>query len=114
MVRVRIQLRKVRPATSGNILSFDDITRDPERHRVERGPSELKPGPTKFRLLVALMEKTGRVFSRDQLPDRVWGRDIYVDNRTVDVHVARLRKALTAPGGDDPIRTVRGAGYSMG
>ncbi|MGY9037103.1 MAG: phosphate regulon transcriptional regulator PhoB, partial [Rhodobacterales bacterium] len=110
MARVRTQLRRVRPASSGAALSYADITLDPERHRVNRAAHELKLGPTEYRLLVTLLERPGRVFSRDQLLDHVWGRDIYVDTRTVDVHIARLRKALTSHGGDDPIRTVRGAG----
>lgn len=114
MARVRTQLRRVRPAATGGQLSFGDITLDPERHRVNRARNELKLGPTEYRLLVTLLERPGRVFSRDQLLDHVWGRDIYVDTRTVDVHIARLRKALTLHGGDDPIRTVRGAGYALG
>ncbi len=114
MARVRNQLRRSRPAASGAELTFDDIRLDPERHRVNRAEKELKLGPTEYRLLVTLMEKPGRVFSRDQLLDLVWGRDIYVDTRTVDVHIARLRKALTVHGGQDPIRTVRGAGYALG
>ena len=71
-------------------------------------------GPTEFRLLSTLMEKPGRVWTREQLLDRVWGRDIYVDTRTIDVHVGRLRKALMANGGDNPVRTVRGTGYALG
>ncbi|KKN34786.1 hypothetical protein LCGC14_0790080 [marine sediment metagenome] len=114
MARVRTQLRRVRPASAGAALSFGDITLDTERHRVNRAENELKLGPTEYRLLVTLLERPGRVFSRDQLLDHVWGRDIYVDTRTVDVHIARLRKALTVHGGDDPIRTVRGAGYALG
>ena len=114
MARVRTQLRRVRPASSGAALSYADITLDTERHRVNRSANELKLGPTEYRLLVTLLERPGRVFSRDQLLDHVWGRDIYVDTRTVDVHIARLRKALTSHGGDDPIRTVRGAGYALG
>ena len=114
MARVRTQLRRSRPAASGELLIYQDITLDAERHRVTRGDQELKLGPTEYRLLVTLLEKPGRVFSRDQLLDLVWGRDIYVDTRTVDVHIARLRKALTQHGGDDLIRTVRGAGYSLG
>ena len=110
MARVRTQLRRVRPASAGAALSFGDITLDTERHRVNRAENELKLGPTEYRLLVTLLERPGRVFSRDQLLDHVWGRDIYVDTRTV----ARLRKALTIYGGDDPIRTVRGAGYALG
>lgn len=114
MARVRTQLRRTRPAASGAALNFDDINLDPETHRVNRAAQELKLGPTEYRLLVTLLERPGRVFSRDQLLDHVWGRDIYVDTRTVDVHIARLRKALTANGGSDPIRTVRGAGYALG
>ena len=114
MARVRSQLRRVRPTTVGQVLAFDDILLDAETHRVSRDGSALKLGPTEFRLLSTFMEKPGRVWSRDQLLDRVWGRDIYVDTRTVDVHVGRLRKALTATGGSDPVRTVRGAGYALG
>ena len=114
MARVRTQLRRTRPAAAGALLSFDDIQLDPERHRVSRAGNELKLGPTEYRLLTTLLEKPGRVFSRDQLLDHVWGRDIYVNTRTVDVHIARLRKALTRGRGGDPIRTVRGAGYALG
>ncbi len=114
MARVRTQLRRVRPATTGSALNYDDINLDPETHRVNRAAQELKLGPTEYRLLVTLLERPGRVFSRDQLLDHVWGRDIFVDTRTVDVHIARLRKALTVHGGSDPIRTVRGAGYALG
>ncbi len=114
LARVRSQLRRVRPSTVGQILAFEDITLDSDSHRVARGEQPVKLGPTEFRLLSTLMEKPGRVWSRDQLLDRVWGRDIYVDTRTVDVHVGRLRKALTVHGGSDPVRTVRGAGYSLG
>ncbi len=114
MARVRAQLRRVRPSTVGQLLTYDDIVLDAETHRVTRGDASLKLGPTEFRLLTTLMEKPGRVWSRDMLLDRVWGRDIYVDTRTVDVHVGRLRKALTQNGGDDPVRTVRGAGYALG
>ncbi|MDW3221420.1 MAG: phosphate regulon transcriptional regulator PhoB [Paracoccaceae bacterium] len=114
MARVRSQLRRVRPAASGERLEYEDILLDSITHRVNRGNSELKLGPTEFRLLSTFMEKPGRVFSREQLLDRVWGRDIYVDTRTVDVHIGRLRKALTQFGGSDPLRTVRGAGYALG
>jgi two-component system phosphate regulon response regulator PhoB len=114
MARVRTQLRRTRPSTLGEALEFEDITLDPETHRVHRAGSLLKLGPTEFRLLTTFMEKPGRVWSREQLLDRVWGRDIYVDTRTVDVHVGRLRKALCARGGDDLVRTVRGAGYALG
>jgi two-component system phosphate regulon response regulator PhoB len=114
MARLRAHLRRVRPAQAGEVLEWQDIVLDPETHRVTRSGVALKLGPTEFRLLSCLMERPGRVFSREQLLDRVWGRDIYVDSRTVDVHVGRLRKALMATGGADPLRTVRGAGYSLG
>jgi two-component system phosphate regulon response regulator PhoB len=114
MARVRTQLRRSRPGSAGAALTYQDIVLDTERHRVTRGAQDLKLGPTEYRLLVTLLEKPGRVYSRDQLLDHVWGRDIYVDTRTVDVHIARLRKALTKHGGQDPIRTVRGAGYALG
>ncbi|MDH5528813.1 MAG: phosphate regulon transcriptional regulator PhoB [Paracoccaceae bacterium] len=114
MARVRTQLRRSRPSSIGEVLEYEDITLDPETHRVHRAGTMLKLGPTEFRLLTTFMEKPGRVWSREQLLDRVWGRDIYVDTRTVDVHVGRLRKALCMQGGDDPLRTVRGAGYALG
>ncbi|MEM9845553.1 MAG: phosphate regulon transcriptional regulator PhoB [Pseudomonadota bacterium] len=114
MARVRAQLRRTRPSTVGERLEYEDITLDSETYRVTRGGKNLKLGPTEFRLLSTFMEKPGRVWSRDQLLDRVWGRDIYVDTRTVDVHIGRLRKALCHHGGPDPLRTVRGAGYSLG
>jgi two-component system, OmpR family, phosphate regulon response regulator PhoB len=114
MARVRSQLRRTRPSTVGERLEFGDIVLDAETHRVTRGDRPLKLGPTEFRLLSTFMEKPGRVWSREQLLDRVWGRDIYVDTRTVDVHIGRLRKALTVNGDGDPIRTVRGAGYALG
>lgn len=114
MARARAQLRRVRPSTAGVVLEHEDIRLDPESHRVYRGDKVLKLGPTEFKLLVTLMERPGRVFSREQLLDLVWGRDIYVDTRTVDVHVGRLRKSLMQFGGTDPVRTVRGAGYALG
>ena len=114
MARLRAHLRRTRPSTLGLALDWGDITLDPETHRVLRSGQTLKLGPTEFRLLATFLEKPGRVFSREQLLDRVWGRDIYVDSRTVDVHVGRLRKALCLFGGDDPLRTVRGAGYALG
>lgn len=114
MARARAQLRRVRPSTAGVVLEHEDIRLDPESHRVYRGDKVLKLGPTEFKLLVTLMERPGRVFSREQLLDLVWGRDIYVDTRTVDVHVGRLRKSLMQHGGSDPVRTVRGAGYALG
>ncbi len=114
LARVRSQLRRTRPATVGEVLEFEGITLDAESHKVFRDGRALKLGPTEFRLLSTFMEKPGRVWSREQLLDRVWGRDIYVDTRTVDVHIGRLRKALCQYGGADPVRTVRGAGYALG
>jgi len=114
MARVRTQLRRTRPSSMGEVLEFENITLDPETHRVHRDGNLLKLGPTEFRLLTTFMEKPGRVWSREQLLDRVWGRDIYVDTRTVDVHIGRLRKSLMQYGGEDPLRTVRGAGYALG
>ena len=114
IARLRTQLRRTRAATIGETLHFQDIILDPETHKVFRDEAQLKLGPTEFRLLRTMMEKPGRVWSRDQLLDRVWGRDIYVDTRTVDVHIGRLRKALLKHGGTDPLRTVRGSGYALG
>ncbi len=114
LARVRAQLRRSRPSSVGVVLQYEDIRLDPESHKVFRADSVLKLGPTEFRLLSTFMEKPGRVWSREQLLDRVWGRDIYVDTRTVDVHIGRLRKALCQFGGPDPLRTVRGAGYALG
>ncbi len=114
MARVRTQLRRTRPSTVGMRLEYEDIVLDAETHKVYRNDKPLKLGPTEFRLLSTFMEKPGRVWSREQLLDRVWGRDIYVDTRTVDVHIGRLRKALCQHGGGDPVRTVRGAGYALG
>jgi two-component system phosphate regulon response regulator PhoB len=114
MARVRTQLRRTRPGSQGEIMEHEDIALDATTHRVTRAGQTLKLGPTEFRLLATFLEKPGRVWSREQLLDRVWGRDIYVDTRTVDVHVGRLRKALCAKGGSDPLRTVRGAGYALG
>lgn len=114
MARIRVNLRRVRPSAVGMVLEFQDIRLDGETHRVTRAGKRLELGPTEFRLLTTLMERPGRVFSREQLLDRVWGRDIYVETRTVDVHIGRLRKALCRQGGDDLLRTVRGAGYALG
>ncbi len=114
MARIRAQLRRTRPSSVGEKLTFENIVLDAETHKVFRDEKLLKLGPTEFRLLTTFMEKPGRVWSREQLLDRVWGRDIYVDTRTVDVHIGRLRKALCQHGGNDPVRTVRGAGYALG
>ena len=114
MARVRSQLRRSRAAAVGEILEFDGISLDPETHRITRDGKAIRLGPTEFRLLSTFLERPGRVWSREQLLDRVWGRDVYVDTRTVDVHIGRLRKALAVHGDPDPIRTVRGAGYALG
>ncbi|MBM3612569.1 MAG: phosphate regulon transcriptional regulatory protein PhoB [Alphaproteobacteria bacterium] len=114
MARLRALLRRTRPAAMGEQLVFEDILLDAAEHRVYRAGKPVSLGPTEFRLLSTLMEKPGRVWSRESLLDRVWGRDIYVDTRTVDVHIGRLRKALMREGGEDPVRTVRGAGYALG
>ncbi|MBV7409837.1 phosphate regulon transcriptional regulator PhoB [Maritimibacter sp. DP1N21-5] len=114
MARIRTQLRRTRPASVGQRLEYEDIVLDGETHRVTRDGAAIKLGPTEFRLLTTFMEKPGRVWSREQLLDRVWGREVYVDTRTVDVHVGRLRKALCRDGGEDPLRTVRGTGYALG
>ena len=113
MARVRALLRRSRPALLSSVLRYADIELDREGHRVHRERREVKLGPTEFRLLDFLMASPGRVFSRAQLLDGVWGHDLYVDERTVDVHVGRLRKALNFSNKPDLIRTVRGAGYSM-
>lgn len=114
LARVRVQLRRVRPSTVGVVLEVGNLVLDAETHRVHRAGVAVTLAPTEYRLLSALMERAGRVWTREALLDRVWGRDIYVDARTVDVHVGRLRKALVRAGGNDPIRTVRGTGYSLG
>ncbi|MGJ8606293.1 MAG: phosphate regulon transcriptional regulator PhoB [Marivita sp.] len=114
VARIRTQLRRVRPASAGEVLHFEDITLDSETHRVDRAARQVKLGPLEFKLLATFMARPGRVWSREQLLDRVWGREAMLDTRTVDVHVGRLRKALMAGGESDPLRTVRGAGYALG
>lgn len=111
--RIKAVLRRAHPEQAGESLDYEDISMDLETHRVMRSDRAVKLGPTEFRLLRTLLEKPGRVFSREQLLDRVWGRDIYVELRTVDVHIRRLRKALNGPNETDLIRTVRSAGYSL-
>ena len=113
LARVRALLRRTKPAHVAHLLAAGDIELDRETRRVRRGGRELHLGPTEFKLLEFLMQSPGRVFSRDQLLDGVWGRGVYVDERTVDVHVGRLRKALNRGKDADPIRTVRGAGYAL-
>jgi two-component system phosphate regulon response regulator PhoB len=111
--RVHALLRRARPERVANKLSAGDIDLDRETRRVKRGGREIHLGPTEFRLLEYFMEKPGRVFTRAQLLDSVWGMSAEIDERTVDVHVGRLRKALIRSREKDPIRTVRGAGYSF-
>jgi len=114
IARVRSQLRRSRPSKVGQRLEFEDIVLDSETYRVTRAGQDLKLGPIEFRLLGSLMEKPSRVWTREQLLDHVWGREVFVDTRTVDVHIGRLRKALCKHGGSDPLRTVRGTGYALG
>ena len=113
VARVRAVLRRTSPALGEEQLSFGDIVMDLATHRVTRGAKPIHLGPTEFRLLRLLMERPDRVYSREQLLDKVWGRDIHVEVRTVDVHIRRLRKALGEHGDGDIIRTVRGAGYAL-
>lgn len=113
VARVRALLRRANPAIAEETLRFGDIVMDLASHRVRRGERTIHLGPTEFRLLRHLMEHPDRVFSRDQLLDAVWGRDVFVGPRTVDTHVRRLRKALNDGGRRDVIRTVRAAGYAL-
>jgi two-component system phosphate regulon response regulator PhoB len=114
MARIKAILRRASPERIASVLSVLDIVLDREAHRVTRNGRAVRLGPTEFRLLEFLMESPGRVFSRGQLLDGVWGHDVYVDERTVDVHIGRLRKAINRGRDRDPIRTVRGAGYAFG
>ena len=112
--RIRAVLRRIRPGLAEDRVHIGDLTIDRVAHRVKRAGKEIHLGPTEFRLLDYLMQHPGRVFSREQLLDAVWGSDVYVEARTVDVHVGRLRKALNKEEAMvDPIRTVRSAGYSL-
>ena len=113
LARVSALLRRSSPERIADILSFGELQLDREKKRVSRNGHAIDLGPTEFRLLEFLMERPGRVFSREQLLDGVWGRDVYIDERTVDVHVGRLRKALNRGHDNDPIRTVRGSGYAL-
>lgn len=113
IARVRAMLRRAKPEKISKLLTAGDIDLDRENHRVRRAGREIRLGPTEFKLMEFFMQAPGRVFSREQLLDGVWGRDIYVDERTVDVHVGRLRKAINRGRQRDPIRTVRGAGYAL-
>ena len=113
MARVRALLRRARPGRIASRLSAGDLELDRETHRVKRGTRAIHLGPTEFRLLDYLLERPGRVFSRGQLLDAIWGQTAEIDERTVDVHVGRLRKALSRGRERDPIRTIRGAGYAF-
>ncbi len=113
VARVRALLRRAKPEVLSSVLKVGDIVLDRESHRVYRKKSEIRLGPTEFRLLEFMMQHPGRVFSRSQLLDNVWGETIYIDERTVDVHVGRLRKAVNSGKMPDVIRTIRGAGYAI-
>jgi phosphate regulon transcriptional regulatory protein PhoB len=113
LARIRAMLRRARPESIATVLRVGDVELDRETHRVRRRGRDIKLGPTEFRLLEFLMSAPSRVYSRAQLLDGVWGHDVYVDERTVDVHVGRLRKALNVSNMRDIVRTVRGAGYSI-
>ena len=113
VARVQAVLRRAKPERVATALAAGDLELDRERRRVFRAGREIALGPTEFRLLDFFMQSPGRVYSRGQLLDGVWGRDVYIDERTVDVHVGRLRKLLNRGRGDDPIRTVRGSGYAF-
>ena len=113
LARIRALLRRASPSMLANRLVVGDIDLDRESRRVRRAGEELHLGPTEFKLLEFLMQSPGRVFSREQLLDKVWGHAVYIDERTVDVHIGRLRKAIGRDGQPDPIRTVRGAGYAF-
>jgi two-component system phosphate regulon response regulator PhoB len=113
VARVRALLRRAHPELISPLLRVGDLELDKETHRAFRAGRELRLGPTEYRLLEFLMQSPGRVFSREQLLDGVWGQANYVDERTVDVHVGRLRKAIVRGREADPVRTVRGAGYAL-
>jgi two-component system phosphate regulon response regulator PhoB len=113
IARVRALLRRASPERVADVLTFGDIELDRDKKRVSRSGREIDLGPTEYRLLEFLMERPGRVFTREQLLNGVWGSDVYIDERTVDVHVGRLRKALNRGRETDPIRTVRGSGYAL-
>jgi two-component system phosphate regulon response regulator PhoB len=113
LARVRALLRRASPERMAEVLTFGDIELDRERKRVSRAGRPIPLGPTEFKLLEFFLERPGRVFSRAQLLDGVWGNDVFIDERTVDVHVGRLRKALNRSDEPDPIRTVRGSGYAL-
>ncbi len=113
IARINAILRRIRPALSEEILTFEDIILDVTSHKVTRANKAVHLGPTEFNILKYFMESPSRVFSREQLLNSIWGNDIYVETRTVDVHIRRLRKALNINNGLDVIRTVRSAGYAL-
>jgi len=113
VARLRAVMRRAHPGTAQDVLHFADVELDTAGHRVTRAGRSVHLGPTEYRLLRYLMLHPGRVFSREQLLDAVWGHDIYVEARTVDVHIRRLRKALNIDGTVDVVRTVRSAGYAL-
>jgi two-component system, OmpR family, phosphate regulon response regulator PhoB len=113
LARLRAVMRRIRPGLAEDRVQCGDIVMDRVAHRVKRGGREVHLGPTEFRILEHLMQHPRRVFSREQLLDAVWGSDVYVEARTVDVHIGRLRKALIVGDESDPIRTVRSAGYAL-
>ena len=113
LARLRAVLRRIRPSLAEDVVRSGDIEMDRVAHRVRRAGKEVHLGPTEYKLLEHLIQHPGRVFSREQLLDAVWGSDVYVEARTVDVHVGRLRKALSVEGVGDPVRTVRSAGYAL-
>ena len=113
LARSRAIMRRLRSGLVEDVLARGNITMDRTSHRVRRANREVHLGPTEYRILERLMQSPGRVFSREQLLDIIWGTDVYVEARTVDVHIGRLRKALNQAGESDPIRTVRSAGYSF-
>jgi two-component system phosphate regulon response regulator PhoB len=113
LARLRAVMRRIRPGLAEDKLRVGDLVMDRVSHRVKRDGREVHLGPTEFRILDHLMQHPGRVFSREQLLDAVWGSDVYVEARTVDVHIGRLRKALIVGDEPDPIRTVRSAGYAI-
>jgi two-component system, OmpR family, phosphate regulon response regulator PhoB len=114
LARVKSLLRRAAPDLVADLLTFQDVELDRAAHRVKRGDRDLRLGPTEFKLLLYMMENRARVLTRQQLIDGVWGRDGDIDERTVDVHIGRLRKALVKDEEADPIRTVRGGGYVFG
>jgi two-component system phosphate regulon response regulator PhoB len=113
IARLRAVIRRAQPTSAEEVLRFADLAVDLVAHRVSRAGRPIHLGPTEFRLLRFLMQHPGRVFSREQLLDQVWGHDVYVEARTVDVHIRRLRKAINVGGALDLVRTVRSAGYAL-